>query len=178
MAIKINPRLSKLSGVYGLTAAGLTIVAFLVFYYLDQQPWRNLMSLILDMVLIGIITFVATKDFRDNENQGELRFYHGMTIGFFIYAITALLFSLFYWLFITVITPDFMDVYQSSMREFLESRKDIIVANGSEEGFQQQLDGLKDITSSSLALDAFGKKVISGLFLAPIFSIVLRTRQR
>lgn len=176
--MKINPRLTRLSGGYGLIAAGLTIVAFLVFYYLGQQPWRNLLSLILDVILIGTITFVATKDFRDNENGGELRFYHGMTIGFFIYTLTALVFSLFYLLFIVVITPDFLEIYSDSMREFLESRKEMIIANGSEASFQTQLEGLKEVTASGLALDAFGKKIISGLFLAPIFSIVLRTRQR
>lgn len=177
MAIKINPRLTKVSGAFGLVSAGLTIVAFLAFYYLDQQPWRNLLSLILDVILIGTMTFMATRDFRDNENGGELRFYHGMTIGFIIYVLTGLIFSLFYLLFITVITPDFMDMYVVSMTEFLESRKDMLIAGTSEEAFQSQLDGLKDTTASGLALSAFGKKVISGLFLAPIFSIVLRTRQ-
>ncbi len=178
MAIKVNPKLTKLAGSYGLLSAGLTIVAFLVFYFLDQQPWRNLLSLILDVILIGVISFMATKDFRDNENQGELRFYHGMTIGFVIYTATALLFSMFYLLFITVIIPDFMEAYYTSMVEFLESRKDFTIANGSEEYYQKQLDSLKDTTPTGLALDAFGKKIISGLFLAPVFSIVLRTRQR
>lgn len=178
MAIKINPRLTRLSGGYGLMAAGLTIVAFLVFFYLDMQPWRNLLSLVLDIILIGVVSFIATKDFRDNENQGELRFYHGMTIGFIIYTATALLFSLFYFLFITVITPDFMELYRSSMVEFLESRKEFIIANASEESYQQQVAALSEVSASGLSLDAFGKKIISGLFLAPVFSIVLRTRQR
>ena len=178
MAIKINPRLTKLSGSYGLMSAGLTIVAFLVFYFLGQQPWRNLLSLILDVILIGLITFMATKDFRDNENVGELRFYHGMAIGFIIYTATALLFSLFYLLFITVEVPDFMDSYYISMVEFLESRKEFTIANGSEEYYNEQLESLKDVSASGLTLDAFGKKIISGLFLAPVFSIVLRTRQR
>ena len=79
---------------------------------------------------------------------------------------------------ITVIIPDFMEAYYSSMVEFLESRKDFIIANGSEASYQQQVDSLKDVTPTGLALDAFGKKIISGLFLAPVFSIVLRTRQR
>ena len=176
--MKINPRLTKIAGGYGLVSAVLTIVAFIVFYYMDMQPWRNLLSLILDVVLIGAVTFMATRDFRDNENGGELRFYHGMSIGFVIYTMTALVFSLFYLLFMTVITPDFMDLYIESMIEFLESRKDMIMANGGEESYQQQLESLPDTRPSGLALDAFGKKIFSGLFLAPIFSIVLRTPQR
>ena len=176
--MKINPRLTKLSGGYGLISAVLTIVAFVVFYYLDQQPWRNLLSLILDVVLIGAVTFMATRDFRDNENGGELRFYHGMSIGFIIYTLTALVFSLFYLLFMTVITPDFIDIDRESMVEFLESRKEMILANGGEESYQKQLDSLPGTRATSLALDSFGKKIFSGLFLAPIFSIVLRTRQR
>lgn len=177
MAIKINPGLTRLSGGYGLTAAGLTMVAFLVFYYLHLQPWRNLLSLFLDVILMGVVSFMATKDFRDNENGGELRFYHGMTIGFIIYTVAALLFSLFYFFFITVITPDFMGMYRSSMVEFLESRKELIVANAGEASFQRQVVALSEVTDFGLSLDAFGKKIISGLFLAPVFSIVLRTHQ-
>lgn len=176
--MRINPRLVKVAGGYGLTTSVITIIAFITFFYLDQQPWRNTLSLIMDVIIIGTMTFVATKDFRDNENGGELRFYHGMTIGFVIYAATALIFAIFYTLFMTVIEPDFLELYRGSMLEFLESRKDMLIANGSEESFQTQVEGLKDVTVSGLALDAFGKKVISGLFLAPIFSVILRTRQR
>lgn len=176
--MKINPRLVKVSGGYGLTSSVITIIAFLTFFYLGQQPWRNTLSLIVDVIVIGTMTFVATKDFRDNENEGELRFYHGMTIGFIIYASTALVFALFYTLFMTVVQPDFLELYRESMLEFLNSRKEMLIANGSEESFQIQVDGLKDVTVSGLALDSFGKKVISGLFLAPIFSVILRTRQR
>lgn len=176
--MKINPRLVKVAGGYGLTASVITIIAFLTFFYLEQQPWRNTLSLIMDVIIIGTMTFVATKDFRDNENGGELRFYHGMTIGFVIYAATALVFALFYTLFMTVIQPDFLELYRQSMQEFLESRKEMLIANGSEESYETQLAGLKDVTVSGLALDSFGKKVISGLFLAPIFSVILRTRQR
>lgn len=176
--MKINPRLTKVSGGYGLTAAVVTIIAFATFYYLDQQPWRNILSLIMDVVIIGTMTFVATKDFRDNENEGELRFYHGMSIGFVIYFLTGVIFSLFYLLFITIIEPDFMTVYQETMRDFLESRKEMLIANGGEESFQSQLDALDGVKAFDLIIDAFGKKVISGLFLAPIFSVLLRTRQR
>lgn len=176
--MKINPRLVKVAGGYGLTTSVITIIAFLTFFYLGQQPWRNTLSLIMDVIIIGTMTFVATKDFRDNENGGELRFYHGMTIGFVIYAATAFVFALFYTLFMTVIQPDFLELYRQSMLEFLESRKEMLIANGSQESFEAQVAGLKDVTVSGLALDSFGKKVISGLFLAPIFSVILRTRQR
>lgn len=176
--MKINPRLVKVSGVYGLTTSLITVIAFLTFYYLGQQPWRNTLSLIVDVVAIGTMTFMATKDFRDNENGGELRFYHGMTIAFIIYAATALVFALFYTLFMTVIQPDFLGLYRESMLEFLNSRKDMLIANDGAEYFQKRVDSLKDVTVSGLALDSFGKKVISGLFIAPIFSVILRTRQR
>lgn len=159
-------------------AAGLTIMAFLVFYYLDLQPWRNLLSLVLDVVLIGVVSFIATRDFRDNENGGELRFYHGMSIGFFIYTATAVLFSLFYLIFIKVISPGFMEMYYDSMVEFLKSRKEFIISKTSEESFNEQLNAIPNIRPATLLLDAFGKKIISGLFLAPVFSIILRTPQR
>ena len=168
----------RLASSYGLFSALMTIVAFLVFYFIGQQPWRNLISLILDVIIIGAFCFIAIRDFRDRHNDGILHFYHGMSIAFFVYLVTATLFSLFYLLFIAVITPDFMEIYQESMIEFLESRKELLIQQGGEEEFQRQIDSVGQVQASGLVLDAFGKKVISGLVLAPIFSIVFRTIQR
>jgi hypothetical protein len=152
--MKINPVIPRLAFRYGLAGGVMAIVAFLVFFYLGQQPWRNLISFLIDILIIGLFSFLTIKDFRSNYNNGELRFYHGMSLGFICYTTVAFVFAAFYFVFMQWIEPDFLSVY-----------------------FSEQLASLEKITKSSLIFDSFLKKLIFGIFLAPIFSIVLRTRQ-
>lgn len=158
----------------------MAIVAFLVFYYLDQQPWRNLISFFLDILIVGLFAFLPIKDFKSNYNGGELRFYHGMTLGFISYATLASVFALFYFVFMNWIAPDFLSTFIEAAKSDMILRKEMIMqsAEGDKEAFfLKQLNGLDDITKSSLVFDSFLKKLVFGIFLTPIFSVVLRTRQ-
>lgn len=177
--IKIRPIIPKIAANYGLVGGLLTIVAFLTFYYLGHQPWRNLISFILDTIIIGIFCFLPMKEFRTHFNDGSFRFYHGMTLGFITYLMIAFVFSLFYFVFIFWIEPSFIELYKSIQKEDMMNMKELImstVEEGKEEHFQKQLAGIDDITRSQLVLDVFLKKAIIGLVLTPIFSIVLRTQ--
>ncbi len=178
--MKINPAIPKLSFRYGLAGGLMAIVAFLVFFYLGQQPWRNLISFMIDILIVGLFSFLAIKDFRSNYNSGELRFYHGMSLGFICYTTIAFVFAVFYLIFIEWVEPDFLTVFIETAKSDMELRKDMIlmgVDTDPEAFFNQQLAALDEITKSSLIFDSFLKKLIVGIFLAPIFSIVLRTRQ-
>lgn len=78
------------------------------------------------------------------------------------------------------IEPDFMNVFIDTAKSDMELRKDMILQGvevDPEAYFSEQLASLEKITKSSLIFDSFLKKLIFGIFLAPIFSIVLRTRQ-
>lgn len=178
--MKINPQIPRLSLRYGAVGGILAVVAFLVFFYLDQQPWRNLISFFLDILIVGLFAFLPIKDFKSNYNGGELRFYHGMTLGFISYATLAGVFATFYFIFMNWIEPEFLGTFIETAKSDMILRKDMIMqsADGDKEAFfQQQLNGLDDITKSSLIFDSFIKKLVFGIFLTPIFSIVLRTRQ-
>ena len=127
--MKINPILIKLPVKFGLSGLLLTVLSFLVFYYTGLQPWRNLISLILDTILVGAFCFIAMKEFKTNYNGGTLSFYHGMTLGFFTYGIIALGFGIFYLLFIDVIEPEFISNYITLAKEDMVARKTLIVAS-------------------------------------------------
>lgn len=176
--IKVNPLLTRLATRYGLVTALFTIIAFLVFYYMGQQPWRNLISFMLDILIIGVFIFLSLKEFRSNVNQGELRFYHGMSIGFIVYLFTAVGFSLFYFAFINWIEPGFLEQYIKLAQEDLILRKDMIITALSEESYNEQYLMIDQTTSGVLILDAFIKRLFIGLIITPIFSVVLRTHQR
>ncbi|GEM_PF-370959 len=181
MSTKINPAIPKLGLKYGLVGGIMAIISFLLFFYLDQQPWRNLISFILDIIIIGVFSFLPIKDFKSSFNGEELRFYHGMTIGFISYLAISFSFMVFYTGFINWIEPEFIVEYKAIQKEDMINMKDLILAgveDNPEEFFEGQLEMVESITKSQLILDVFLKKVVIGLFLTPIFSIVLRTRQR
>ena len=180
MSIKINPAIPKLGVKYGLVGGAMAILSFLVFFYLEQQPWRNLISFILDVLIVGVFCFLPIKDFKSSFNRDELRFYHGMTIGFISYLTVSFAFMVFYTVFINWVEPYFIIQYKQIQKEDMVNMKDLILAgveDNPEEFFQSQLSMIDAITKSQLILDVFLKKLVIGLFLTPIFSIVLRTRQ-
>lgn len=178
--MKIRPIISKTGARYGLVGGVLTIVAYLTLYYLGLQPWRNLISFLLDIAIVGVFCFLPIREFRNEHNSGELRFYHGMTIGFISYLSIGFVFSIFYSVFTNWIEPSFMEVYRTVQLEEMNGMKDMItsrVDENKEEFFQKQLESVSKITNSQLILDVFLKKLIIGLFLTPIFSIILRTHK-
>ncbi|GHE64690.1 DUF4199 domain-containing protein [Roseivirga thermotolerans] len=178
--MKVRPIIPKLGIRYGIAGGLLAVLSFVVFYYLDQQPWRNLVSFLLDIVIVGFFCVLPIREFKVRYNRGELRFYHGMSIGFLSYVFIGIIYSLFIMLFVLWIEPGYFELYKSVQLEEIEGMKELImsrVKENPEQFYQQQLDGIKEITKGSLIFDAFVKKVIIGLFLTPIFSIVLRTQR-
>ncbi|KYG84841.1 DUF4199 domain-containing protein [Roseivirga seohaensis] len=173
--IKVNPKLTRISIKYGAVTALFTIIAFLVFYFMGLQPWRNLLSFLLDIMVIVIFLFLALKDYKDNVGGGEFRFYHGMTIGFIVYVTTAAIFALFYLIFIYWGNPDFLSEYIKTAQEDLVNRKDMIVAALSEESYLEQYKMIANTTRSTLVFDVFIKKLLIGLVVTPVFSIILRS---
>lgn len=177
--MKIRPIIPKIAANYGLVGGLLTVVAFITFFYLGHQPWRNLISFILDTLIIGIFCFLPMKEFKSHHNAGSFRFYHGMTLGFVSYLMISFVFAIFYFLFTYWIEPSFLELYKEIQKEDMMNLKELImstVEEGKEEHFQKQLNGINDITRSQLILDVFLKKAIIGLVLTPIFSIILRTQ--
>ncbi|PIQ47069.1 MAG: hypothetical protein COW03_17265 [Cytophagales bacterium CG12_big_fil_rev_8_21_14_0_65_40_12] len=174
---KVNPALSKLAIKYGVVAALFTVLAFVVFYIMGQQPWRNLVSFLLDVFVIGVFLFLAIKDYKDSVNNGALRFYQGMTVGFIVYLTIAAGFSLFFFVLMQWVEPDFLGEYIKLALEDLVSRREMIVAGLSEESYLDQYSKLQNTTIGVLVIDAFVKRLLIGLVLTPIFSVLLRTHQ-
>ncbi len=175
--MKINPAIPKLSFKYGVVGGILAFVAFLVFHYIGLTP-GNLLSFIATLIVVGMFTFLPMKDFKSNVNNGEFRFYHGMTIAFISYLTIASIYGILFWVFMELIEPDYLATKISILKDnFINQKEQRIEEFGLEE-YERQLRGLDQITVSAEIISEFAKRVFFGLFLAPIFSIVLRTRQR
>jgi len=179
--MKINPGIKKVVLNYGSAGGVMLTLAFTVFYLLDQQPWRNLISFFLDAVIIGFFLVLAIRTFRVNYNHDELRFYHGMTIGFLSFTLMAAIYALAYAIFVYVISPDFINTYIDLAIDDFTSRRDILtedIEGDPDEFMAEQIAAVREITKSQIVLDLFLKRVLIGFFLTPVISIVFRTPQR
>jgi len=173
--MKINSVLIKLPIKFGLVGFLLTVLGFLVFYYVGLQPWRNLISLVLDSLIVGAFCFIAIREFKWNHNGGILSFYHGMTLGFVTYLIIALGFGLFYRFFMDVIEPEFISNYVELAKDDMITRKDLIIASLGEESYNKNFEALVTTNSSVLMFDSIIKKALIGLLLTPILSVIMRS---
>lgn len=176
--MKLNPGIKKVVWTYGASGALMMLLAFVVFYLLGQQPWRNLISFLLDAVIIGFFLVLAIRNFKVLYNNNELRFYHGMTVGFLTFFIMAALYALSYVVFVYLISPEFIDTYIELAIEDLTSRQDILTEDIDQDPalfMAEQINNVKAITRSQLVLDVFLKRTLIGFFLTPVISIVFRS---
>lgn len=174
--MKIRKIVPRIGAQYGAVGGMMLMLAFLVFHYVGIPGW-SLITLLISVVVIGFFTFLPIKEFRKYHNDGELRFYHGMSISFMSYFTMALVFTMLYVLFIYVIEPTYLQDKLNFQRELVISQKDQWVDQFGEESYNERIEGLKVISTFDDIWSEFVKRVLIGFFLAPIFSIILRTHK-
>ncbi len=157
---------------YGLFGGIITIILFLIFYFLDLEPLVNIK--IVDMVILAIFIFFALKDYRDRFNNRELHFWQGMTGGIISYMTLAVISALFIMIMTVIIDPDLATNYIESRIELLNENKETLVDTMDEDTYLEAIAGVKGTTGFDLALDDFLKKSFLGLFLTIIIAIILR----
>ncbi len=169
--------IKPLAGVgtrYGLVASVLSSMAFLALHYTGQEPMVNLHMLFIDGLLIALTLGVGMKEFRDYYNNKLLSFGQGMTIGFFYYITFSSFFGLFILLFVGVIEPDFVSQYRESIIEQLRLMSADQLESLGEDFVQDQINKTGDLGPSALVLDAFVKKILAGLVLTPLVTVIFR----
>ncbi len=157
---------------YGIIGGGVSIVLFLIFYFLHLNPLVNIKML--DMFLLSIFVFFALKEFRDVYNNRQLHFWQGMTGGVINYLTIALISAIFILIMTVIIDPELTTNYIISRIELLNANKQTLVDTMDASTFEKALAGVQDTTGLDLALDDFLKKSIIGLFLTIIIAVILR----
>jgi len=173
--MKINPLIPQLAVRYGAVGGILAVAAFLVFHYMGLPP-GSLLSFLSTIIVVGMFTFLPMRDFKASTDYG-FRFYHGMTIGFVSYLMIATVFSLFYLLFIKVIEPEYLQTKMEFLRDNLIQEKEQMIEEFGLDVYERQLKGMNVVSVSADVISEFAKRLFIGLFIAPVFSIILRTRQ-
>lgn len=174
--MKIRSIVPRIGAQYGAVGGVMLMLAFLVFHYVGIPGW-SLITLLISVVVIGFFAFLPIKEFRKYHNNGELRFYHGMSISFMSYLTMALVFTLLYVVFIHLIEPAYLQEKLDFQRELVISQKDQWIDQFGEESYNERIEGLSTISTFDDIWSEFVKRVLIGFFLAPIFSIILRTHK-
>ena len=124
-------------------------------------------------VLIPIFVFLGIRYFRNDINGGELSFAHGMTIGFLIYSMIAVVAGLGVWLVLSI-SPEFFQEIKTSKVAVMDTNKDLIVGQLGQESFDFTYEKILAMTALDIALNDFIWKILPGLFFTIIISIILR----
>lgn len=156
---------------FGLIGGIFCIVSFLVFGWMGFDPTN--FNIIFGFVLIPIFVFLGIRYFKNHYNNGYLSFAHGMSTGFLIYSIIGVVSGLGIWL-ILLGSPSLFEHIRLSKIEVMETNKDLIMSQLSEESFESTFQSVLNTTPFDIALNDFIWKIIPGLFFTIIISIILR----
>jgi hypothetical protein len=158
---------------YGLIGGALTIILFFILIFLDINPFVAYKKLDFGFLILPVFIFFSIKEFRDLRNNRQLRFWQGMTVGFFTYIFLALTSAVFILLALSFY-PQVLDQYIIDRSLMVENNKSQIVETLGEEVYYQTYQDLQQISPFVLALDDFLKKIFAGLFITIIISVILR----
>lgn len=157
--------------LFGLIGGGFCGLAFLVVYFLGNEPVS--FTELFGYALLPVFIFFGIKNFRENINGGELYFSQGMTVGFFVYSLLALISSIVIFIFLHL-DPVVFDGYKASNLMLLEEKKEMVIAQLDEESYYRTLDNITEMTIPDVAINDFLRKIFPGLFFTIIISIILK----
>ncbi len=159
---------------FGLLGGSMTILMFMITYWMDKHPLIDMKFF--DFIIIPIFIFFSLKEFRDFQNGGILHFWQGMTLGVINYLLVAVISALFILVFLNLIDPILIDSYINDRLGIIDLKKEDLISQMGEETYQKSREDTLNITAGILALDDFLKKCLIGLTLTIPMSVLLRRR--
>jgi hypothetical protein len=160
---------------YGAMAGVFLVLLFWVGIRLGKNPVFDSGQLFIDLLILGLFIFFSCKDFKTYSNNGYLHFWQGMTLGFFTYVPAAVIFGVVVLVYFQIAPEAFETMRQQAVDSFM-AMKDYWVENWGEEEFQQKVDGLNAKSAGSRTLELVFLKLITGFFVTPVVSVILRKK--
>lgn len=159
----------RYAGVAGL----LFCVVFIVSYAIGVHPFIEMSHLFFDLFIYGLVIYFAVNEFKKLNNEGGLHFWQGMSIGFLVNMVSLTLYMIF--LFIAMNFNDLILAdYKIQASDFLIVKSVKYIESYGADQYNQQVQAIEDTTILNMVFMAGVKKFISGLFMTPLISILLR----
>lgn len=156
---------------FGLSGAGLCLLGMLIMYLLQVEPVS--MNLILGYIFTPIFVFFGIKGFRDGYNNGELFFSQGMTVGFLVYTLMALLSGLYVFVFLQVEVQAFETFRQVNL-DLMSDNQEVLKEQLTEQAYNDTYTSVSEMSRADVAVNDFLRKIFPGLFFTIIISIILK----
>lgn len=156
---------------FGIIGGAFCGLAFVVFYFIGAEPIS--FTEIFGYIIIPIFIFLGIKNFKDHMNSKALSFGQGMTVGFFVYSILALISAIVIFIMLHVDLLIFSE-YKAATMSLLEENKEEITQQLGNESYDATVKSMSEMTIFDVVLNDFVRKLIPGLFFTIILSIILR----
>lgn len=142
---------------------------------IGSNPLSELKHFFFDIIIFFIFIYFAAWEYKRYANDGFLPFWQGMSMAFMVYIPASILFSVS--LYLTLYTDvSLIENYRKEAINFLEKKKDTILAALSDEEYENRIKAVEHVTILGLVISSGIKKIVIGFFVAPVVSIILRKR--
>lgn len=142
-----------------------------------SNPLMDIRHFFFDLVILFLFIYFACREYKTYHNEGFLHFWEGMTISFVVYLPSAVIFALLLILILTV-DPSVMESYRIDTLTFLETKKDVLLEGITQQEFNEQLNGVRNVSISDLVISSGLKKIFAGFLITPVVSIILRKKPK
>ncbi|AGA80794.1 DUF4199 domain-containing protein [Echinicola vietnamensis] len=157
--------------LFGIVGGVFCLLAFWVLYWIGLEPID--FTLLFACLITPVFVFIGTKNYRDTEGQGEMLFAQGMTVGFVIYGLVALITALGIALFLEMDSTLF-DSYKAEKITYLQGKEAYISENVDQDAYDSALAAHQKMSVWDVVLDVFLKIFMLELFFTIIISIILK----
>ena len=159
---------------YGLIGGALIVLLYIILVFFKINPLVATKKLDYGFIILPVFIFFSIKEYRDFRNEGKLRFWQGLLVGFLTLLVLSFASALVVWSFLSLFGDDFLRQYIVDRTILLEEYKPMIVESASEEVYERTYADLQNVTPWILAFDDMIKKIFAGLFITLIISVILR----
>jgi hypothetical protein len=167
-----NHPLLKIPLLAGLVTGVLCFVYFLALYAVGVPALGNIRVLdygIHIIVMIGTIWY-----YRKNIGQGRLHLWEGITIGYVLNTVAALITGWLIYLFVTQIDPGVFTEYVANSKKLLLDGKKQIIDQFGPETFNDQWKKVSTMQPGVLLPDELTKKTALAVLPVLIISLIFR----
>ncbi|MBD2700942.1 DUF4199 domain-containing protein [Spirosoma sp. BT702] len=164
--------LLKIPLLAGLITGVLCFLYFLGLYALDIAPLGNIR--VLDYGIHIIVMATTVWYYRKNIGQGRLHFWEGLTIGYVLNTMAALVTGWLIYLFVTQIDPGVFDEYVVNSKKLLLEGKKQLTDQFGPETFAEQWTKTINMKPSVLIPDELTKKTALAVLPVLIISLIFR----
>lgn len=154
---------------------GLSFVIFnLMFYYLNLISTNaSFIGVTPYLLMIGVIMY-SIKSYRDNVNNGLISLTTAVKIGIIVSAIGAIVYGIYYTIFVTLIEPDFITITLDATKEQLKITKPNLKGNELETALSIAKLIMKPILTVPITLISYS---IVGTIFGTIIGLFLRKEE-